>query len=75
MFKRSKSKDETTSDQAPSNSAPRASSESGEVFEMPIFDGKGNRAIMTFSADSSGRVIQRVKKGRGFKAYLSHIVK
>ena len=42
-------------------------------FDLQVFDGKGHPAVMNFRTDAQGRVIQRLRKGRDFKAHLKHV--
>ena len=53
-------------------SQPSVSAHGYQISELQVFDGKGHRAVMTFSADGKGRVIQRLRKGRDWNAHLSH---
>jgi hypothetical protein len=53
---------------APSQSSAPAPPYGG--LQLQVFDGGGHPAIMTFTRDSSGRVVQRLKRTRDFRAHL-----
>ena len=71
MFRKSKSQSESAPQGGSFQSAP-TQAYGYQVSELQVFDGKGHRAVMTFSADRNGRVIQRLRKGRDWKAHLPH---
>jgi len=71
MFRKKKQQESAPQGGGQAQSAP-AQAHGYQVSELQVFDGKGHRAVMTFSADGKGRVIQRLRKGRDWKAHLPH---
>lgn len=72
MFGRKKRKQDTPDIQVTVNTAPSPAG-TYQPAELQVFDGKGHRAIMTFSADKNGQIVQRIKRNRDFKAHLKHV--
>lgn len=71
MFGRKKRKQDTPEIQVTVNNAP--STGGYQPAELQVFDGKGHRAVMTFSANRKGQIVQRIRRTRDFKAHLPHV--